>query len=605
MRRWLAILLASFCLVVAEVASAQTIPAPPATKPTAANEAAAKKDFASGLKLYGEGAYAEALVAFNESYRLGGRPSALKNIAQCHRNLKHFVDAYVAYEQIIALHAAELSPPDKQAVQQALEELGVLTGTLVVTSSEPGAEITIDDHSLGPGPMAKPLRVSVAAHTVRVTKAGFDPFEAQVNVGSQEAKKVDVKLNPENVAAHVSIRESAGRDVHIFIDDRDEGPAPWEGEVPPGDHTVEAKGPRFASEARKLHFDKKERLDVALDATPLTGHLRLTTIPSSATIRVDGTLVGTGAWEGDVAEGTHKVEVGVEGQPPQRRDVVVTRGQLLVQEVPVAGALDAHVTEYRGLYVRATVAAAFAASGIASNAPVPSSSMGLAVDGRVDSSFLFQPSVAVRVGWSFFDWLGAEGVVIGAFEHREQKIDATITTNPGTPNSSTNDVQLRDQSDAINFFIGAGPRVTSRGEFVRFTFGLAPGVAVRSFNPHRELNTNTNGPSPNVNNPSRFVNIPTGSGPQSQSSGENFNGLGYTAFALSMDGGVLLGSTPGVKFYLGVQAWLDFPPGALVTGPDTQSPLPTASFTRPGRGITVIDGAQVYIGPALGLQFGH
>ena len=67
---------------------------------------------------------------------------------------------------------------------------------------------------------------------------------------------------------------------------------------------------------------------------------------------------------------------------------------------------------------------------------------------------------------------------------------------------------------------------------------------------------------------------------------------------------MLVGSTPGTKFFIGAQALVDFAP-TIVTGPDTQTPIPNAAFKQPGRGITLVDGTQFYFGPVLGLQFGH
>ena len=68
--------------------------APQAGRPSPQDASEAKRRFASGLKLYGEHAYTEALAEFEASYRLGGRPSALRNIAQCHRDMRHFAEAY-------------------------------------------------------------------------------------------------------------------------------------------------------------------------------------------------------------------------------------------------------------------------------------------------------------------------------------------------------------------------------------------------------------------------------------------------------------------------------------------------------------------------------
>jgi hypothetical protein len=272
----------TWALLVAAVAAVtparaqQIFPAPSGT-PSAADEATAKRHFDSGLKLYGEGAWPEALVAFEASYRLGGRPSALKNIAQCHRNLKHFVEAHDAYEHLLTTHGDKLAATEKKAVERALEELALLTGAIAIAVSEVDAEVTIDGKLVGMTPIGKPRRVSTGAHRVRIAKPGFEPIEQEVGVGSHETRKIEVSLVPEKKGSRVVVRESAGRDVHVFVDGRDQGPAPWEGDLPAGDHTIEARGPRFAAAARKVTVTANERVDIALEALPLNGHLRVTT----------------------------------------------------------------------------------------------------------------------------------------------------------------------------------------------------------------------------------------------------------------------------------------------------------------------------------------
>lgn len=585
-----AILSALFVVLVSMTAHAQSIPSPPAGKPTAADEATAKKSFETGLKLYGEGAFAEALVSFEQSYKLGGRPSALKNMAQCHRNLKHFVEAYEAYDQMLTLHEAALPAGDKAAVKQAIEELSVLTGTLLVAVTEADAEIEVGGKSAGKSPMAKPKRVAVAAHTVKVTKPNFAPFESTVNVGSQEAKKLDVKLEVEKRTGRLVVREQGARDVHIFIDGEDKGPAPFDGELSAGEHKVEAKSARFVAEARKIQIVAKERMDVVLDAQPLTGHLRITTVPATATIAVDNNIVGTGSWDGDLPEGSHRVEVTLGGQPSQVRDIVVTRGQSIVQEIPLLGALaGGHVTDYRGVYVKWTLHVGYTASGLSSN-----SVQGITRD---EGGFLIAPGSSVRVGYAF-DWYAAELVGTFMFEHRDKQVGYDVSDNFG--NGSR---RLRDDTNGGNLFIGVGGRVTSKAEYVRFTFGLAPGFAVRSYLTRRNPNDNGGGPNPSSSN-NRFQGTVDAS--SSGNIDENFGNAGYTAFALSMDGGIIIGSTPGTKFTLGLNAWIDFPPSDVIVGPDTKTTaLPDSAFRAPGRGIYVVEGTQFFVGPSLGLQFGH
>jgi hypothetical protein len=594
--RWLAVALSALVLLLAcpsRLALAQAIPAPPATKPTAADEATAKKNFESGLRLYGEGSYAEALIAFEQSYRLGGRPSALKNIAQCHRNLKHFVEAYEAYEQMLARHDAQISAADKKAVQQALDELGVLTATVTVDVNEPDADIEIDGKSVGRSPMSTPKRIAATgSHTLHVTKPGFTRIEQTFTVGSQENKKLEAKLEPEKTVGRVVVREQNGRDVHVFIDGQDRGPAPWEGDVAAGEHTIEAKSARYASESRKVTVLTKERLDLALDAAALQGRLRVTTVPATATITVDGSTMGTGAWEGELAEGPHRIAVSLPGQTPQVREIVLGRGQVVVQEIPIVSAIaTSREPEYPGIYAR------FALFGQVGIGAQPDESVA-PLTAR-DGAFVGNAGATLRIGRAW-DWWGAEVVGLFGLEHRDGDYRYDLTAN-----GTTRTINFHDQSDAPAAFIGVGARATSKDDSLRFTFGIAPGLGIHTFNPRRKYNDNGGAAPTNPGTGARFVN--TTNQTQQGPSGENeqqFSSAGYTAFGFLADGGILIGSTPGTKFYLGVQAWLDFAP-TLVTGPDTMTPIPNNAFKRSGRGIAVTDGTQLYVGPTLGLQFGH
>jgi hypothetical protein len=596
--RWLSVvltLLAMLFVRAPQLAFAQTIPSPPAAKPTPADEATAKKNFESGLRLYTEGSYAEALIAFEQSYRLGGRASALKNIAQCHRNLKHFVDAYEAYEQMLARHDAQISAADKKAVQQALDELGVLTATVAVDVNETDADIEIDGKSAGRSPMTTPKRVAaVGSHTLHVTKPGFARFEQTFTVDSQQNKKIDAKLQIEKTAGRVVVREQNGRDVHVFVDGQDKGAAPWEGDVAAGEHTVEAKSARYASESRKVVIGVKERLELALDAATLQGRLRVTTVPATANIAIDGNTVGTGAWEGELSEGPHRIEVSLPGQTPQTREIVLGRGQLVVQEIPIVSAIaTSKMPVYEGLYVRLAIF-----GHLAPGAPPDES---VAPFTTSDSGFVGQLGTTLHVGRAW-DWYGAEVIGLFAFEHRTRDYVFADTSTAVTRTSN-----FGDTSNAPAGFIGVGPRVTSKDDSIRFTFGIAPGIGIHAFNPRRQRNGD-GGNNPTPNDPgsnNRFVpQTTTGAGQTQSQPEERFASSGYTAFGFIMDGGILIGSTPGPKFYLGVQAWIDFAP-TLVTGPDTRTAIPNAAFKQPGRGITVTDGTQLFVGPTLGLQFGH
>jgi hypothetical protein len=221
---------------------------------------------------------------------------------------------------------------------------------------------------------------------------------------------------------------------------------------------------------------------------------------------------------------------------------------------------------------------------------------------REQSGFMGMAGAALRIGRAW-DWYAVEAVGMFFLEHRDRGYDYTIAGNA----NATYDYNFQDQSDAPNAFLGVGGRVTSKDDSVRFTAGLAPGLMIRTFSPRRKQDnggsppTNTGGSSGNRFTGGTTNNGCTGScGPSEQ----DFNGAGYTTFGFVLDGGILLGSTPGAKFYIGANLIVDFAP-TLVVGPDVQSPIPDSVFSRPGRGILLTDGVNVYIGPTLGVQFGH
>lgn len=556
-------------------------PAVPPPAPTAKDSADAKRHFEVGLKLYAERAFLEALGEFEASYRLGGRPSALKNMAQCHRDLKHFAEAYETYARMLAIHDAQLAPAEKAVIRSTLEELAVLTGTLKIAVSEDAADVELDGKSLGGTPLAAPKRVGLGGHKVRVTKAGFEPFEKDVALSSEQVLEMTVKLDKEITTGSLSVREQDGDAVHVLIDGEDKGPAPWEGPLAPGEHVLELKGPKFTSDKRPFHVVRKERLDLVVDATTTMGHLRITTVPASASIKVDDKLLATGVWEGDVDVGVHQIEVSDSAYEKAMRSVNVVRGQALVQEIPLAMrgyALTGGAPDYRGVYARFNLLFAVSPTGTYYEPP-PGNGVAASQGGTVGFG------AALRIGYNL-DVIGIELVTSFLLDGRNQQLDYTGNA------MSTETLKITEPSG----FFGIGPRVTSKAATVRFTFGVAPGLVVRSVDFGRNNDGNT---SPS-NGPCGAPSQPT----CSTNSGSFGGHAGYTAPGFNFDGGMLIGSTPGTKFYLGLMAIVDFPP-TIVVGPDTQSRLPDAAFQVPGRGYIAVHGAQFYFGPTLGLQFGH
>src|SRR5271166_4670955 len=123
----------SLAAVLAIALGVSTVaPSARAAPPTAADVASAKKLFEQGLKLYNEGSYREALSDFLHANELSPRASIPRNIAQCHRDLREFAEAYDSYQTLLTKYGATMSAADKRAVQRAIDELASLTATVKV-----------------------------------------------------------------------------------------------------------------------------------------------------------------------------------------------------------------------------------------------------------------------------------------------------------------------------------------------------------------------------------------------------------------------------------------------------------------------------------------
>lgn len=558
-------------LVLSLLSLTLRVHAQPQPSPQDLNEA--KRHFEAGLKLYAEHALPAALAEFQTTYRLSRRPTALRNVAQCYRDLQQFAEAYDAYQELLTKFGSQLGG-EAASVRRALEDLSMVTGTLKVTVNEQGALVEVDGKSVGSSPVP-PKRLSVGGHTLRISKEGFAPFQKDFAVSPQQTVDLGVALEHESSTGHLAVREQAGRSVHVFIDSKDVGPTPWEGDLSPGNHMVEVRGDKIASVSRTVKLAKGDRFDLVLDASFTGGHLRITTLPASASIAVDGSSVGTGAWEGDLDPGTHNVEVSLAGHPSVARQIVLVRGQTVVEEVPVpdagGGGVAAEGPEYRGWYGRVGLFWAFSTSAQHTSVAGP------LVTAPPDQSFPLGFGVSVRAGYTF-DIVGLELVGAFMFDHFEDQLHFSNASGGSAF------VETLDNS-SVNLFLGFGPRITSRDPTVRFTAGLAPGLVVRDFIFKRsDLG---NGTCASCQGPTEFT-----------------SGGGYVAPALTLDGGVLLGGSPGVKFFLGAYAWLDFAP-QIVVGPDASIPIDKSYFPSADRGWILANGPQFYFGPVLGAQFGH
>lgn len=557
----------AWCLAACLVLGlAGTAPVARAAAPTPADLATAKKLFQQGLKLYNEGSYREALAAFLRANETSPRASIQRNIAQCHRDLKDFAAAYDAYQALLGKYGSTMGAADQRAVQRAIDELGLLTGAVRVLVTEPGAAVTVDGKDAGTTPLAAPLRLSLGAHQVVVTKAGYEPLQKSVQLSGGDEARVEGPLSPEITTGHLVVT-AGGAKVEVFVDGNDVGPAPWEGDVKPGSHVVEGRGDGRAIAARTVDVALKGRVEAALDLTAQSGRVQVDTHTADGAITIDGTAMGKGVWEGPLQAGQHEIVIEAPGYRTYRRAFLVHAGETFVEDTHLEAEGGGAAPRYDGVY------AGFALFGTAT----PSGASNLASPSP--SSSPLGGGLAVRFGYAF-GWLGIEGVGFGSYDY-------------STGSRAESQVPARNEDYTFHRFGGGGllgVRASTLGPHLRLTGSVLGGFAVMG-NIFKQAATAT-------------ASVPgTGSTTLTQKGDTASNTSGtamYTAPALAFDAGVLVGSPNGVKVHVALLTMLQFV-GDPVASPPLNASLGQSQYTTV---VPVASGTQVFVGPVIGFDLG-
>lgn len=250
------------CLALTPLAYAQN----EAPKPTAAQVQQAKRDVTDAAKLMKKKEYAEALPKLQAAYAIDPKPATLAQIGTCQRELSHYAESYATFEQLLA--ADKVSSKDKAFAQKNLDEIAKATGTLRVTVSEPAADVTLDGKAVAAEALANPIRLAPGTHKLSVRKEGFEPLTVDLDVQAGAEASFDAKLVAEVKTARVSVAEANGQAVHVFVDGKNMGAAPWEGELQPGKHTIELKGDNLVSPPQTIDVAAKQQLTMQLEAAP-------------------------------------------------------------------------------------------------------------------------------------------------------------------------------------------------------------------------------------------------------------------------------------------------------------------------------------------------
>ncbi|WP_044986206.1 PEGA domain-containing protein [Sorangium cellulosum] len=154
----------------------------------------ARAHFQRGIALRDQERWAEALAEFQTSRALFMTLNGTTNAAACLIQLERYLEAIELYESALHDFSDRLKGEDERDILLVVKLLSNAVGAIGVAGAEPGATVLLDGVPRGELPLGAPLRVTRGPHTVRVVKAGYQPFEQRLDVGGGETVQVTARL---------------------------------------------------------------------------------------------------------------------------------------------------------------------------------------------------------------------------------------------------------------------------------------------------------------------------------------------------------------------------------------------------------------------------
>lgn len=191
-----------------------------APEPKSREQAEADRHFTSGVTLYKESKFSEALAEFQRAYEIAPHPLVLYNIAGCHRELSSYGEAVRFYRRFLDEGKDVVSKLRLDNAQRELDDILARIARVTITLEEPaGAELSLDGEVLGTMPLEMPLILPPGEHELVARAAGYREARRKVRVASGDELEVALTLTelPEEPAPVVrrEVRRKA-RDARTF-----------------------------------------------------------------------------------------------------------------------------------------------------------------------------------------------------------------------------------------------------------------------------------------------------------------------------------------------------------------------------------------------------
>ncbi|MEZ4405903.1 MAG: tetratricopeptide repeat protein [Polyangiales bacterium] len=173
----------------------------------AAGAQSARETYARGLESFRSQRYAEALLAFESSYRAEPRPEVLYNIGLVQRALGRYLDAIDSWERFLAGDTSSVGAAVTQQARDGVTAMRSMVATVTLRAQPECEEVLVDGRPARVESSA--IRVDPGQRVLECRAAGHAPSRQDLRLGLGERREVVLALRPLTAALTTDPRRVA------------------------------------------------------------------------------------------------------------------------------------------------------------------------------------------------------------------------------------------------------------------------------------------------------------------------------------------------------------------------------------------------------------
>jgi diacylglycerol kinase family enzyme len=250
--------------------------------------------------------------------RIGTTPSTITDLMPGEYMLELKMDGYDVWRESINV--------ETNIEETLTATLQLKTGSIMIDSEPANASIYLDGEKMGTTPDIIIRPVTPGKHKVEIRKDGYKVWNGSIEIDADKEKSLTAVLQSKTGSIMI---DSVPANASIYLDGEKIGTTPDTlMSATPGIHEVEVKMDGYEAWRKKVNVkaDKNKSLTAVLRIT--TGAIKINSEPTNATIYLDGKEVGTTPDTiRSISQGTHEIEVQMEGHEKWKRSVKVNVGK--------------------------------------------------------------------------------------------------------------------------------------------------------------------------------------------------------------------------------------------------------------------------------------